>query len=447
MQLDTEKYASYSLIREDKKRPNGAIAYKWRAQYPYKDDSGRWKNKRVTLKTEGRDKGRSNRIRKAAELEAEQLRQQMNAEQEAATIEASKPKPTVITVAACVEAYIDTWCKVQRSTETSYRGMLKNGIAPRIGSIPLVDLRKAACDRWVTEMLEEYSRPYVSNSLRLLKAALDWACDPEEHDGEPWTERNPASRVRLPKPDKSDFKRPNALTEDEATVLMSVVNSALSTPNAYGELTFMLAVKISLYAGLRRAEICALRWRDVDLKGCTIHVEQSIGHTNSEFYVKDPKSESSRRAVPMHPELMEDLKRRRAAMIEQCFELGVPLTPEHYVLGGADGSFLKPPRINDHWRALSKNLHLMGTQNTPVAFHGLRHTYATRLINEGTPISQIAALMGHSNPTVTINRYTSPSERGMREAAERLGESLQADIKKRGGRGQVIDLGKTGTDD
>ena len=448
MELPAEKYYGYALkAYETKDKAGNITAEKWRAVFYYKDADGKRRQKNVTLETEGRDKGRSTQIQRAASNEAEALRQKLNQEvvEEAkrAEEEAKRPKPVRCTVADCVRSYIED-CDIQRSTATSYRGMLKNAIAPKLGGILLDDLTKEDCKKWIGWVSRKYSRPYASNSLRLLKGALSYACDDEQG----WVGRNVAVNVKVPKADKDESaSKPNALTDAECARLLNIVNTALYSPDGFKDLPFMLAVKIAIYTGLRRSEICALQWKSVDFDNGTVSVTQSIGHTNSEFYVKDPKSKSSYRTVECPDELMRDLAERKRAMQEQCMELGVPLTGEHYVIGGADGSFLKPPRIDDHWRALSKNLHLMGTQNSPVPFHGLRHTYATMLIQSNeVDITTVSAMLGHSKTSITLDRYASTGSKAKRNAANVLGGILEQGQAKHANDGQVIELGKTGTD-
>ena len=77
--LPAETYYGYALKQYETKDKSGTITgYKWRAVYYYKDESGKRHQKNVTLKTEGRDKGRSKQVEKAANQEAESIRQQLN---------------------------------------------------------------------------------------------------------------------------------------------------------------------------------------------------------------------------------------------------------------------------------------------------------------------------------------------------------------------------------
>lgn len=67
---------------------------------------------------------------------------------------------------------------------------------------------------------------------------------------------------------------------------------------------------------------------------------------------------------------------------------------------------------------------LRGTQNKPVTFHGLRHTYATLLIQNGMDITTVSSLMGHSKTSITLNRYASTRDQQKHAAAKRLGQVI-----------------------
>lgn len=417
-ELEPNLYTSCSVSPFTTTTKKGVTSHKWRAVFSRRDANGKRQQKSVVLATEGHGRSRngkpSKQMRQIAENEALRIFEKTNEE-----IERSFEAHTGKTVSDCIDAYIDD-CTVQRSTASSYRGMLKNAINPTIGKIALEDLTKDDCKKWVGTINKKYSRAYASNSLRLLKASLKYACDVDQQ----WLERNVAANVKLPKADLCEQEKPNALTEGEAQRLLTIVNEALLSPGGYRDLPVMLAIKISLYTGLRRSEICALRWTDVDLQNGRVHVTQSIGYSDSKFYIKSPKSSSSYRWVDCPPQLVQDLERRKKAMEQWCDEAGIKLTGEHYVIGFPDGAFLKPPRIDDHWRALSKNLVLRGTQNKPVHFHGLRHTYATLLLQSGVDVTTVSSLMGHSKTSITLNRYASTGDQQKNAAAMKLGQVI-----------------------
>lgn len=391
-----EKYATSSIYKYMDDR--------WRAQFPYFED-GAWRKKTQLLEHRGRDKGRSHKHRDAAMVEAEAVRARLNAE-----AEALKPAESM-SVAELVSSYITMECAdIARSTATGYSGMLRRNIEPYIGSIPLEDLTEEDVQEWVNEIAAKHARSTVCNSLRLLRGSLKYGLRKK------LVSENVAAWAKVPKNEDADYGRPNSLTDKERTRVLNTLNASIDVPT-------ILAAKISLYTGLRRGELCALKWKCVDFSQSSIRVEAAIGHTDTEFYIKGPKSVSSRRAIPNCPEdLMRDLTARKRDMKEECIRLGIEFSEEMFVLGFPDGSFLKPPRINGAWRALSKALNLHGVLNrNTVTFHDLRHSFATYAVANGVDPKTLASLMGHSKASMTLDRYASADPKATASAMDALG--------------------------
>lgn len=442
----TERYLTFSLrsYQGTAKDESGKIVpiTKWRAVYPYFKD-GKWLNTSRTLKTETPTQKLTNKLGKELAREAEAIRQKLNME---AALDASLLKTkldSMMTVSDCVQLYIDSNVSIAKSTRSSYSGMLRRVIAPRIGSIPLQTLTKADCTDWAIEISAAYSRDTAANSLRLLKGALAYASDVDQG----WCDRNVAQRVKLPEADCETRSIPNALTHLERSRLLATVNAALASEGGYKALPKMLSIKIALYSGMRRSEICALQWKNVNFSKGIITVAQSIGNDGKRFYLKKPKSKTSYRSIECPAELMEDLKKRETAMKEQCIEAGIPFTKDMYVTGDISGDWMKPARLDDDFRPLSRTLCLRGTQDKPITFHCLRHTYATVLIQDmKVDVVTVAALLGHSDPAMTLRRYASTGTDAKRGAADSLGEALKACALAHESDGEILELAKTGTD-
>lgn len=413
-------YVSYSVKRYDTRGADGGTGQKWRAVFQRKGADGRWHQKSVTLETEGRDRGRSRRVEDAARMEAAMLMGDLNAAE--AIADDADAAVAHMTVAELVREFIDSNNQIARSTRTGYDGMLRRIIAPRIGSADVSTLSRAECQRFADGVARDYSRPVAQNAFRLVKSSLRWAAD--EENG--YIGRSPCERVRLPKPDAPVSTVPNAIPPGEVARLLAAINGGLSGAEGCARAPLLLGMKVSLYTGLRRAEVCALRWRDVDLDGGTLDVAQSIGNDHDTWYIKCPKSYSSRRRVELPAEIVGDLRRRREAMRSECAAAGARLTRDMYVIGGADGSWVKPPRLTEAFNRLASALNIHGTQRDDVVFHDLRHTYATTLIQGGVDVATAARLMGHSDPSITLRRYASTSTEAMRAAADRLGDAYAA---------------------
>lgn len=148
-----------------------------------------------------------------------------------------------------------------------------------------------------------------------------------------------------------------------------------------------LALSLAIFLGLRRGEICGLRWQDIDFVNNVIHVvNQRVRLATGEIVDIDPKSESSIRDIPIPPELLPLLKARRQLSGYLC-----PITPSS---------------LDTVHRTLVRNL---GLPYTPL--HGLRHTFATACIRNGGDMKCLQLLMGHADYATTANKYTHPDNR------------------------------------
>lgn len=451
LQIDDndEMFATFYFESYKSSKKSGKDSYKWRAVFPYRADSEKWRRKSFTLSIQTASGKLTQKLNGELSREAESIRQKLNAEVARTAIEARVPDNNAdapMTVSECVHLYIDSNVEIAKSTRSSYSGMLRRVIAPRIGDIPLSELTKSDCQKWANAIVKSYSRDTAANSLRLLKGALTYASDDEQD----WCERNVAQSVKLPKPDVATRSIPNSLTHPERARLLSTVNAALTANEGIGyrDLPKMLSIKIALYTGMRRAEICALQWKNVDYASSSISIGQSIGNDGKRFYLKDPKTMSSIRTVECPAELMDDLKRREIAMKEQCVEAKVPFTRDMYVIGSIDGSWMKPARLDDNFRPFSKALNLKGTQDKPITFHCLRHTYATVLIQDmKVDVVTVAALLGHADPAMTLRRYASTGTDAKRGAADQLGQALKKCALQHSSAHRTIEFSKTGTDE
>lgn len=170
------------------------------------------------------------------------------------------------------------------------------------------------------------------------------------------------------------------------------------------------AIALSLWAGLRIGEACALRWEDVDLKGRSLRVEGTLqrlydygsGHTR--LLLGSPKTASSRREVPLAPAL--------SALLRQLRPKGY--SPYVCALPGHEGP-LEPRTLRVYFGLLLSRLGIRR-----VNYHGLRHTFATRCIEAGVDAKTVSALLGHSDVSTTLNLYVHPGIDQKRQAVLRM---------------------------
>jgi integrase len=158
-------------------------------------------------------------------------------------------------------------------------------------------------------------------------------------------------------------------------------------------------VEIALATCLRRGELLALRWADVDLDAGTLRVERSVEETRAGLRVKPPKTKRGRRNLTLPPDAIVTLREHRKRQIELRLALGQGGQPT-LVFSSIEGDMLSPDNLSRDWCRVRTAKKL-----PPVPFHALRHTHASLLIRAGVDILTISRRLGHSKASVTLDTY------------------------------------------
>ena len=132
-----------------------------------------------------------------------------------------------------------------------------------------------------------------------------------------------------------------------------------------------------MLCGLRRGEIAALRWRNVDLTAGQLAVVQSAEQTKAGVRYKEPKSGRAR-TVALSATVVAELKAHRIAQAEELLKIGKRLSDDDFVVAQADGSPLQPHSLGQEWVRF-----LAGSTLPRIRFHDLRHAHATHLLASG----------------------------------------------------------------
>lgn len=309
--------------------------------------------------------------------------------------------------------------KLEESTQYSYRFSLAH-VERGFSNVALADLKPTDITAWIAEMNEAGLSPAtISKAYRLLKQALEIAVEDE------LIVRNPCLRkaVRLPKACK---EQPNVLDASGRTAIVHRLADMERTPT-------VLAAYIALYTGMRRGEICALTWADVDIDRATISVSKTVGIKQGGTYIKAPKSERGRRAVPMPTQLVPILAAHRAFMHEDWAAYMDSLDLKHdeaafsklYVIGTIYGEYRNPTRLGKAWQSLAETFNLIGTQGRIVTLHDLRHTYATVAVASNSDVKSVSGNLGHANTAITLDIYAGDDEQAKRRTAEIVGRAFE----------------------
>ncbi len=295
---------------------------------------------------------------------------------------------------------------VEPSTIRGYKHESKL-ICRYIGDIRLGELGIAEVNGFMARMtVDGYSPKSVAGPFRLLKQALKWAM------AQDMLTKNPCDYCKPPKRIKSKI---NALNREERTRMLGLARQAPGQPLA-------MAIELALTTGMRRGEICALRWSDLGDDG-TITVSHAFGLKEGGYYLKEPKTGSSARTIPLTGRTYDTLCAMRKDTFRILGEMGVK-GADPFILGTQEPESrpYNPSLLGKEYAAFCK---MNGFNCT---FHDLRHTFATMMIAGGTDVRTVASYLGHSSVSMTLNTYADVDPDAKQQAVGKIEDSFDIDM-------------------
>ena len=325
-------------------------------------------------------------------------------------------EPTKITVGQ----FLDRWLEhiksqVSPRTHERYDEIVRKNLNPLLGAVVLTKLRPMQISAAYAKALSGGRRdgkgglsPSTVRYLHvILKAAMGQAVR--------WQmlARNPVDAVDPPKIERS------AMSTYDLAQTAELIDATRGTRMT---ITVMLAV----LCGLRRGEIAALRWRNINLGAAQLAVTESAEQTRAGVRYKQPKSGRGR-TVALSARVVNELRSHRVQQAEELLKLGVPLGEDTFVVAQADGCPLQPRSITRQWLSLlSKNKAL-----PRIRFHDLRHAHATHMLSSGVHPKIASERLGHSKVGITMDLYSHVMPGMQEDAAARVDRALEDVINKR----------------
>jgi integrase len=190
-------------------------------------------------------------------------------------------------------------------------------------------------------------------------------------------------------------------------------------------LRFFIPVLLAVTAGLRRGEICALRWRNIDLSARQIAVIGSTEQVKRTTREKTPKSGRAR-TVALATFAVEQLCQHKTRQAEELFKLGIRQDDNMYVVAQIDGNPLKPDSLTHEFVRF-----IAGTTLPRVRFHDLRHSHATQMLSSNVHPKVVQERLGHAGVAVTLDLYSHVLPGIQENAAERVDEVLRQALEER----------------
>ncbi|MFC1861257.1 tyrosine-type recombinase/integrase [Chloroflexota bacterium] len=373
----------------------------WTVIYDWPVDSltGKRRQKSQTLKGTKRDAERA-------------LREILSSIEQGAYV-----KPSKMTVGEWMIQWLDSYVNTNTTKRTydSYREAINRHIIPGLGSIILSELTPLHVQKFYSDKLTKgridkkggLSPKSVLYYHHILSKALDYSVKMGV------VVRNVASAVDPPRVPRIIM---NTLNSQEVPIFL---NTARETP--YYEFFATL-----LYTGLRRGELLALRWRNLDLKNAYLMVVETAHILrNGEYEIKEPKTSHSWRTVTIPPSLVELLELHKADQELLRIQMGVSMNSDDFVFIGLNGRPLNPDTVT---HAFAKVVKKAGLKS--IRMHDLRHTHATLMLMAGIHPKIVSERLGHTSISVTLDIYSHVLQGLQEAAAEKFDRIFEVDVSE-----------------
>ncbi len=309
-------------------------------------------------------------------------------------------EPNKMTVALFFEKWLEhIKTQVAPRTAERYAEIAQKNIVPVLGTVILTKLAPVTISTAYSTLLSSGRRKSagglsprtVHHCHRVLKQALLQAVK--------WQilARNPADAVDPPKVERAQ------MTTYDLSQTGSLIEALRGTE-------VFLPTVLAVLLGLRRGEVAALRWRNVDLDRGQVAIVESAEQTKAGIRLKPPKSGRAR-TVALAPTIVQELRAHRLEQAQDLLKLGMGLSADTFVCTRPDGEMMEPVWITQEWIRRIK-----GTGLPAYRFHDLRHAHATHLLASGAHPKVASERLGHSSVGITLDLYSHVLP-GMQEGA------------------------------
>lgn len=329
--------------------------------------------------------------------------------------------------------WLNEYAKISLEPTTTewYSRLFENNILPSLGHIKLSDLKPLNIQAFYNSLTKGGAKAdgtaYSSASVKrfhsalssVLNKAVEWELIPS----------NPSKKTSLPK-QKAVSDSVRYFTPQQAIIFLNALNGEYESeyqahtrmsPNgnkytvqAYKEVRgiptqFKVLFNIALYGGLRRGELLALTWDDIDFDNNTITINKSAAVVNNRTVIKSTKNKSSERVITLPKSVIQLLNHWKIEQAQLRLSLGDKWEGDNYIFIQWNGRLMNPSTPYHTFKDIIEKYNKTVTDEAlklpNIRFHDLRHTSATLLISAHTDIKTVSARLGHAQTSTTMNIY------------------------------------------
>lgn len=305
------------------------------------------------------------------------------------------------------DAWFEYWINevkgdsIRVMTRRNYVSMWNISISPSIGKMELRDIKPIHCQKVLNMLNEDHKKSTIKSYRILMCNIFDCAV---END---LIEKNPVRKsVRATGGKKTEVRE--ALTVEEQKIFLLGAEKSVY----YNEYVFVLQT------GIRVGELIALKWSDIDFKNRKLQIRRNASEIPKQgFVIGEPKTKSSYREIPLTKEAMNILCRQKEKNAQIKI---IPIRYADYVFLNRNGNLIQKAAYNQGIYTICNRLGMRR-----FSIHLLRHTFATRCIENGMRPKTLQAILGHSKIEMTMNLYVHVTEDSKVEEMELIEERLK----------------------
>ena len=292
---------------------------------------------------------------------------------------------------------------VKEKTYSRYADIATHHLTPSLGNYDINELTPLMVQRYITELLQcgnlKTGTGLSVNSVNSIITVIQGSMATAQRLG--IVERYEMDKLKRP---KAKEKTVECFSPPEQKIIEQAVLSDKRDK--------MKGIILCLYTGLRIGELLALQWCDIDFVKAELTVSKTChdGKNKSGVFCRitdTPKTTHSRRVIPLPKQIIPILREMKRH------------SNSSYVVAGKSESAISIRSYQRSFELLQKKLGLQSR-----GFHSLRHTFATRALESGMDVKSLSEILGHKNPTITLNRYVHSLMDHKRAMMDKLGRIL-----------------------
>lgn len=317
---------------------------------------------------------------------------------------------------------------VRESTYVAQKLAYKKHIFPLFGNLKISRISIPYCQKQVNHWYSYYKK--YSNLIGLTSSIFKYALSLR------LIRNNPMDAVIRPKRKKRIDEERYSAPYYEKEELLEFLEIAKNYPDPIYPIFRILA-----FTGLRKGELLALRWKDIDFEKRTLSVKQTLATCDKwEIKFQVPKTEKSLRTISIDSETLQVIKRWQLKQKEYFLKMGIKPTKngEQLLFVSEENKPLYLDYVNHNLKIIIKENNLK--RITP---HGFRHTHCSLLFESGASLKEVQVRLGHTDIKTTMDIYTHVTKRQTEETANRFADFMSSTEEKQGSLQKVKSMVKS----